>query len=126
LNYQVIKFHTEAINSKSDPQYFKANTHDRPRVCQNSKYRWIFRADSWNLGRYERGSVNPTARVIDYCMNLINQSEIQTALSAGELAAKILNHLLGIGAADARLALDKVIDTLIANQSNMKPTKGKR
>jgi hypothetical protein len=59
-------------------------------------------------------------------MNLINQSEIQTALSAGELAAKILNHLLGIGAADARLALDKVIDTLIANQSNMKPTKGKR
>ncbi|MBD9363762.1 helix-turn-helix transcriptional regulator [Methylomonas sp. EbB] len=79
-----------------------------------------------SISRYESGSVNPPARVIDHCMNLINQSEIQTAPSAEELASKILNHLLGIGAADARLVLDKVIDTLIANQSNVKPTKGKR
>ncbi|NOU14655.1 MAG: helix-turn-helix transcriptional regulator [Methylococcaceae bacterium] len=79
-----------------------------------------------SISRYESGSVNPPARVIDHCMHLINQSEIKTAPSAEELASKILNHLLGIGAADARLVLDKVIDTLIANQSNIKPTKGKR
>ncbi|WP_371928867.1 helix-turn-helix domain-containing protein [Methylomonas aurea] len=79
-----------------------------------------------SISRYERGSVNPPARVIDHCMHLVNLRGIQAVPSAEQLATKILNHLMDLEAADARLVLDKVIDTLIANQSNMKPTKGKR
>ena len=80
-----------------------------------------------SISRYERGSVNPPARVIDHCMYLVNQRGIQAVPSAEQLATKILNHLMDLEAADARLVLDKVIDTLVANHStkNIGKAKGK-
>jgi hypothetical protein len=59
-------------------------------------------------------------------MHLISQNDIKNVPSAEELAAKILNHLRDMGAAESRLALGKIIDTLVANQSIIRPTKSKR
>jgi transcriptional regulator with XRE-family HTH domain len=78
-----------------------------------------------SISRYERGTVNPPARVIDHCMHLVNQRGMQAVPSAEQLATKILNHLMDLEAADARLALDKVIDTLVTNQSTKKSLKEK-
>ncbi|WP_036304049.1 helix-turn-helix transcriptional regulator [Methylomicrobium agile] len=79
-----------------------------------------------SISRYEKGLVNPPARVIDHCLRLINQNQTNIAPSAEELASKILNHLTDIAAAETRMALDKIIDTLVAKQSNIKSKKGKR
>lgn len=42
-------------------------------------------------------------------MHLVNLRGIQAVPSAEQLATKILNHLMDLEAADARLVLDKVI-----------------
>jgi transcriptional regulator with XRE-family HTH domain len=66
------------------------------------------------LCRYETGSANPKAEVIEHCMRLVHWGDLEREPSTDELANKVRAQLGRADQAPLRVALSKLIDGLAA------------
>jgi transcriptional regulator with XRE-family HTH domain len=71
------------------------------------------------ISRYENGTANPPAKVIDRCMHLVHSRGEANAPSADELAAKVRSSLADTQHGPLRHALDALIDTLASGNGGL-------
>lgn len=66
-----------------------------------------------SVSRYESGRVNPPVTVIEHCMRQVHSTGTESAPTADELAAKVRTDLADSDLGDVRLALARLIATLV-------------
>ena len=69
------------------------------------------------LSRYEKGDANPKAGIIERCMHLVHWCSPEPEPTVDELADKVRTQLGREDQAPLRVALSKLIDGLISQQS---------
>lgn len=73
------------------------------------------------VSRYESGRTNPPVKVIEHCMHLVHTTNIEPIPTANELATKVLTVLANPDLGELRLALARLIDTLVNEHSRARP-----
>lgn len=68
------------------------------------------------LSRYEQGSANPKADVIERCMHLVHWGQDSGVPSVDDLANKVRARLNRDDQAPLRVALSRLIDGLVAEK----------
>lgn len=69
------------------------------------------------LCRYEKGETNPKAPLIEKCMHLVHRSNRTSVPTVDELADKIKAQLSREDQAPLRVALSKLIDSLVSEKT---------
>src|SRR5258705_5403381 len=72
----------------------------------------VLGVDQASVCKYEKGTVDPPARVVELCMALLEDSEQKRGLSAGDIAQRVRTELSGDEYAPIRTAFSYVIDTV--------------
>lgn len=70
------------------------------------------------LSKYERGQINPPAGVIEYCMRVVNTTQMEDAPTADDLAEKIRRELGREEHAEFRLSISRLIDGIAGAASS--------
>lgn len=70
-----------------------------------------------SVSRYESGRANPPIKVIEHCMRMVHSAGTESAPTADELAAKVRIDLADSDLGEIRLALARLIDTLVIDHA---------
>lgn len=70
------------------------------------------------LSKHERGQINPPAGVIEYCMRVVNTTQMDEAPTADDLADKIRRELWREEHAEFRLSISRLIDGIAGATSS--------